>query len=134
VELFCFNHIPMDVDQPSTIFEIVDDDLDEATHSSMDQIVLLYIGGDPNEQRLSLLLHVIVAYSNGKLNPKYETNAAAVTLLAEHPELRIELMQAWGARSFRNIRNLSMCSVSLSWLTEPCDCVQEFFKLPPVQS
>jgi len=110
----------MDVDQPSTKLEIVADDRDEATHLSMDQTVLLDIGGDPHEQRLSVLLHTIVANSNGKLNPKYEMKTAAVALLAEHPELRIELMQAWGARSFKNIRNLSMCSVSLSWLTEQC--------------
>jgi len=110
----------MDVDQPSTTFEIVADDLDKATHSSMDQTVLRYIGGDPNEQDLSFLLQFIVANSNGKLNPKYAMKTAANTLLSEHPELRIELMQAWGARSFKNIRNLSMCSVSLSSFTERC--------------
>ena len=87
------SNVPMDVDQPFTIFEIVADDLDEATHSSVVQTVLLYIGDNPNEQHLSLLLLVIVANSNGKLNPKYEMNAAAVTLLAEHLDLRIELMQ-----------------------------------------
>ena len=59
-------------------FEFVADDLDEATHSSVDQTVL-YIGDDPNEQRLSLLLLAIIANSNGKLNPKYEMMAAAVT-------------------------------------------------------
>ena len=46
----------MDVDQLSTNLEIVADDLDEATHSSMDQTVLLEIGGNPNEQRLSTSL------------------------------------------------------------------------------
>ena len=48
------------------------DDLDDATHSSMDKAVLLDTGGDPNEQRLSIPLHCIAVNSNGKLNPKYE--------------------------------------------------------------
>jgi hypothetical protein len=89
--------------------ETVANDLDD-THSSMDEAVLLDIGSDPNEQRLSLLLCCIVGASNGKLDEKYERKRFAVALLADHPELQDKLMQAWEARSFKEIRNLSMCS------------------------
>jgi hypothetical protein len=79
----------------------------------MGKAVLLEAGGDPDEQRLSVLLRCIVGLSNGKLNLKYEQRTAGVTLLADHPELRVKLMQAWGARSFKEIRNLSMCCSAL---------------------
>lgn len=96
----------MDVD-----LEIVANDLNDDTHSSMDLQALIEIGGDPDEQRLSVLLRLIVGLSNGKLDSKYEQRSAAVALLADHPELRVKLMQAWGVRSFKEIRNLSMyCS------------------------
>ena len=112
----------MDVDQPSANLEIVANDLDDATHSSMDGAVLLEMGGDPNEHALSLLLCSIVANSDKRLDLKYERKSAAVTLLADHPELRDKLMQAWSAQSFKELRNLSMCcSALLSWLTERCN-------------
>jgi hypothetical protein len=88
----------------------------------LDEEVLADMGSDPNEQRLSLLLRCIVGSSNGILDLKYEQKAAAVALLEDHPELRDKLMRAWEARSFKEIRNLSMCSSALlSWVIERCD-------------
>ena len=53
--------IPMDVD-----LEIVANDLDDVTHSYMDQGVLSEAGGGPDEQRLTVLLFCIVGLSNRK--------------------------------------------------------------------
>jgi hypothetical protein len=94
----------------SASLETVANDLDDATHSSMDEAVLVDSGSDPNEQRLSLLLFLIVVTSNGKLDEQLQSFSARTSLLANHPELRDKLMQAWEARSFKKIRNLSMCS------------------------
>jgi hypothetical protein len=98
-------------DQPSAD-DLVADDLDDATHSFMDEAVLADTGSDPNEQRLSLLLRCIVSYC-GQLDSKYAMANAAYTLLKDHPELCDKLMKAWEARSFKEIRNLSMCSATL---------------------
>ena len=106
-------------EQPFANLEI--DDLDDATHSSMDEAVLADTGSDPNEQRLSLLLRCIVGYC-AQLDQEYLKPSAAVTLLTDHPELGGMLLQAWEARSFKEIRNLSMCSATLlSWVIEQCD-------------
>jgi hypothetical protein len=94
----------------SASLETVANDLDDATNSSMDEAVLVDSGSDPNEQRLSLLLLLIVVGSNGKLDEQLQNFSTRTSLLADHPELRDKLMQAWEARSFKEIRNLSMCS------------------------
>jgi len=84
----------MDVGQPSTIYEIVADDLNKATHSSMDQKVLFIETTQMSSAYpwfSSLLLQI-------RMESSIRSMMAAVdTLLLEHPELQIELMQAWGA-------------------------------------
>ena len=57
----------MDVDRCANL-EIVANDLDDSTHLSIDEIIL-FTAGVPNEKRVSLLLHCIVAASTTIRSP-----------------------------------------------------------------
>ena len=51
------------------------------------------------------------------LDPRYKENPEAKALLREHPQLEVELKNAWEQepKSFKDIRNLSTSCVILSW-------------------
>jgi len=74
----------------------------------------------PKTSQMSVYLFFSTALlgpQNGKLDRKYEQKNATVALLAGYLEFRDKLMQAWQARSFKEIRNLNF----LSWVIEWCD-------------
>jgi hypothetical protein len=87
--------------------EVVQDDFDDATHASMDDAVLNVVEEPVNLSRATFLLATIVWSSHGRLDAKYTEPPAAMVLLQEHPALRKKLTEAWAARTFRQIRNLS---------------------------
>ena len=105
------------MDEPSakytleTTLKAVPNDLDDDTHARLDKSVLETADYDPSTlPTAGFLLVTIVANSEGKLDPKYENTRNAKALLEEHPGLMGKLKEAWAARSFREIRNLSELS------------------------
>jgi hypothetical protein len=84
------------------------DDLGDDAHKSQDKEVLKTATDEPFSLTVAtFLLATIVSVSNGLLNPKYRDNPKAMALIKAHPQLTQELKAAWGAKSFRKIRNLS---------------------------
>ena len=89
-------------------------DLDDDAHRHQDELVLDildfydsgYLGATIQ------LLTTIVSSSEGKLDPKFKEVAEVKALFQEHPELVKKLEEAWAARSFKEIRNLSALSYS----------------------
>src|SRR5277367_4172438 len=96
------------MDEPFNPLELVPNDLDDATHARLDKVVFMVADDEPSMLSLAaFLLVTIVSTSEGLLDAKYEKTPAAVVLLQEHPALKEKLMQAWTARTFRDIRNMS---------------------------
>ena len=81
-----------------------------------DKDVLDMAGRAPFYFGLLSLLTIIVSKSEGYLDPKYEKTLDATALIEGHPELIGRLEEAWKARSFKDIRNLS-ASFTLSGTT-----------------
>ena len=74
-----------------TTLEPVPDDIDDAAHARMDDAVLK-IFEDATWNPFTLLA-TIVSTSEGNLDPKYEKNPNAKTLLQEHPSLTDKLRE-----------------------------------------
>ena len=90
-------------------------DLDDDAHRHQDKLVLDDIldfddSGYSGAFGLAILLTTIVSSSEGKLDSKFEKVAEVKALFREHPELAEKLEEAWAARSFKEIRNLSALS------------------------
>src|SRR5277367_6804201 len=104
------------MDEPFNPLKLVPNDLDNAAHARLDQEAFKVANSsslsrplpanEPIFAALSLLA-IIVSTSEGLLDAKYQQTSAAVALFGEHPELKEKLMQAWMARTFRDIRNMS---------------------------
>ena len=92
--------------------------LHDATHARLDREVI----EDFQEQGLTpgtlgaslLLLQSIAANSEGCVDPKYGWGTVAKAILKDHPDLQTELWQAWEAKSFQRIRNLSIFDTSIT--------------------
>jgi hypothetical protein len=94
--------------------ELVADNLHDATHVRLDKLVLGILDDEPYSGLLGLLLlTTIVHNSEGKLDSRYSNPSQAKALLREHPALTDALEKAWGQKSFKDIRNLSMLCVIL---------------------
>lgn len=96
---------------PVANLESVPDDLDDTTHARLDEAVFRVADDEPSIPSLAaFLLATIVSTSEGKLDPQYEKTPKAKVLIDEHPELMDKLKEAWLAKSFKEIRNLSTIS------------------------
>ena len=96
-----------------TTLEEAPNDLDDAAHRLQDELVLDFFCSltEPSTPlAATLLLPVIVSFSEGKLDPKFKKISEVKALLQDHPELMEKLEDAWKARTFRDIRNLSALS------------------------
>ena len=89
--------------------ERVADNLHDATHVRLDKLVLGIV--DDDTYSALVLLITIVQNSEGKLDSRYSNVSQAKALLREHPALTDALEKAWGQKSFKDIRNLSMLCV-----------------------
>ena len=96
-----------------TTLERESDGVDNATHARLDKAVLDTTGDYAFSP--PFLLATIVSTSKGMLDLKYEKNPEAKALLQEHPQLEVELKNAWEQepKSFKDIQNLSMSCVIL---------------------
>jgi hypothetical protein len=56
---------------------------------------------------LALLLGTITSWSSGCIDPKYKYTQDAMGLIQENEDLRVALAEAFKAKSFKSIRNLS---------------------------
>ena len=74
----------------------------------MDDAVLEWFDSEDETFHAILLLSAIVSTSEGKLDVKYDMPLNAKALLQEHPSLRDKLKEAWEAKTFRDIRRLSV--------------------------
>ena len=93
---------------PIIILESVPDDFDDPAHQRMDHNVLdIFSGASFNSM---FLLAAIALNSDGRLDSKYEDLANAKAMIYKHPQLQGMLQDAWEAKSFKDIRNLSACS------------------------
>jgi hypothetical protein len=89
--------------------EFVPNNIDDATHACWNKTVLELANEEPSSPSCAAyLLATIVSVSEGLLDPKYSQNPAALRLLKAHPDLTDKLREAWAAKSFREIWNLSM--------------------------
>jgi hypothetical protein len=94
-----------------TTLESVPNDLDDVTHARLDEEVrnrAIYEPSKGPEAQL-LLMHSIISFSEGLLDPKHKDVIEALRLFKKHPELRDKLHEAWTAKSFKEIRNLGTC-------------------------
>jgi hypothetical protein len=97
--------------------ETVANTLDDATHTRLDQAILVNIPGGalPLGMRgATLLLSSIASNSDGFIDPKYKDVGVAASLLIDHPDLETKLWEAWETKSFKNIRKLSMYTTSIN--------------------
>jgi len=101
------------IDEPPTkrilqrTLESVPDDLD---NDSLDKAVLATWSYDTEPFKRSLaaiLLITIVSTCGTTLNRYYQDLTNAEELIKMHPQLIEMLEEAWGAKTFRKIRNLS---------------------------
>ncbi|KAF8325609.1 uncharacterized protein EI90DRAFT_3072219 [Cantharellus anzutake] len=98
---------------PKTTLAVLPDDLDEATHQSLNDRVLRNMQVYKNLGMLSqqggtrlALLQSIVQQSDGLLVSKDVHELSA--LITNHPELGAKLDEAWNKESFNDIRNLKI--------------------------
>lgn len=101
---------------PVEILDTVPDELGDATHARLDKAVLdeappwkVVLGVSDNDVVLALLTSLlvsIVSESEGHLDPQFEKQTTAKTLISRHPELVDMLQAAWQAGTFKEIRNL----------------------------
>jgi hypothetical protein len=91
-----------------TILESVPDDFDDTTHQRMDHDVLDLLSDGSFIP--FLLLATIASNSDDRLDSKYKDTANAKALIEKHPQLRGMLQDAWEAKSFKDLRNLSALS------------------------
>ena len=102
--------------KPNMPLETAVNVLDDATHTRLDKELLgkLQVRGlPPGMWGAYTLLNFISSNSEGCVDPKYE-GTAAMTLVEGNPDLEAELWQAWEAKSFKHIRNLSMCATFIT--------------------
>ena len=96
---------------PGATLDTVPDDLDDSTHVRLDAEVLKQIPAAfatlLSSSFYVILLTTIASTSEGRLDPKYKENPAAMGLVQEHLELTNMLKKAWITGSFKDIRNLS---------------------------
>ncbi|KAH7917774.1 hypothetical protein BV22DRAFT_1135131 [Leucogyrophana mollusca] len=96
-------------DTKPSILTFAENQLDDATHKSLDDAVLSEVDEPTTKSKACWLLMIIVDKSNGTLDPRYTTGvAAARELLNQHEELLGMLQAAWHKRSFKDIRNLEI--------------------------
>jgi hypothetical protein len=94
-----------------TSLRSVPNDLDDATHARMDDLVLETAEDEPSNLTLAaFLLATIVSTSEGRLDSKYKANPSAKNLLRGDPNLVEMLKLAWMEKSFKAIRNLGKSS------------------------
>jgi hypothetical protein len=82
--------------------------LSDEAHATMDKAVVKGLEGPPPKV---YLLCLIVAHSDGLLDPKYEVIRNSMALVEGNPQLAEMLGVTWGKRQFRDIRNLGAVSV-----------------------
>ena len=95
--------------RPNMPLETVANVLDDATHTRLDKALLAEFhvrGLGPGIWGAYTLLNFIALNSEGCVDPKYE-GTPAMALVEGNPDLRTELSEAWEAKSFKRIRNLS---------------------------
>ena len=83
--------------------------LDDATHTRLDKALLAEFhvrGLPPGIWGAYNLLNFIALNSEGCVDAKYE-GPPAMALVEGNLDLRTELLEAWEAKSFKRIRNLS---------------------------
>ncbi|KAH7925110.1 hypothetical protein BV22DRAFT_1129298 [Leucogyrophana mollusca] len=108
-----------------------ENELDDATHKSLDDAVLSESGEPSNMIVAAPLLLDIIEKSNGTLDTRHASLRAVRELLNQHEELLGMLQAAWRKRSFRDIRNLGMSvtGVLSESLSQPVIFLQKFFVL-----
>ena len=108
--------LPLTNIPPSTMpLETTVDILDDATHDRLDKKVIASIGeGGPTPGIFGAwhLFLCIAVNSEGCIDLK-STEHTAMALLEQHPDLQTEVWQAWEAKSFKHIRNLSISDASV---------------------
>jgi hypothetical protein len=91
--------------------ETCPDELNDAAHARLDEAILRRADDEPSTLfRAVYLLSTIVSTSEGQLDLQYENALKAKALISEHPKLIDMLKEAWEARAFKGIRNLSAIS------------------------
>jgi hypothetical protein len=84
--------------------------LDDATHSRLDNKVLATVEEAPTSLTLTLatlLLTTIASNSDGTVDSKYRETPHSKALIQEYADLQPELLSAWEAKDFKEIRSLS---------------------------
>jgi hypothetical protein len=94
---------------PTGSLKSVSDTLSDEAHAAMDKAVLKTIKSSLPDGYY--LLMVIVAYSDGLLDQKYQFMSNSDALIDGNPQLDQMLQVAWRKRQFRAIRNLGTISV-----------------------
>lgn len=100
---------------PELTLESVPNELDDKTHSRLDDEVLKYLYPGQlefNHPLATCLLAMIVSTSEGRLDPRYKEIPNSSALIEGHPGLMDKLRVALEAEQFREIRNLSAPSTS----------------------
>ena len=106
--------------RPNMPLETAVNVLDDATHARLDKAILAEFQGQELPSGIwgaYTLLNFIASNSEGCIDPKYE-GTVAMPLVKGNPDLQKELLDAWEAKSFKCIRNLSMCATSIT-----CICI-----------